>query len=702
MQMENETSYRNCLFHWEQNMHNLRRKYRNTPVGYQEIRQERETEDHLRDFREKLAESRKMKILNPPIEEERMFAGRKTELAQMEEILKRKQKVLLYGIGGIGKSALARFYGYQKQRQGIKVLFLTCQNNILEMIVSDAQLTISNYTYNARQYRSKRAYFRAKLNALKEMAENEKFLVIVDDFNLEKDRYLKELLEIPCKFIFTSRVVPELFDESSRILVRGIAENEWEEFCRLYLKRDYPRDAILKKREEAQNHTLFMKLYLFRLNGESGKEGELTRADVGVENLKPLHGLSLKKREKLFLLWMSLLPVEGIDKEVFCMICGAEEAEFKRLLQWNLLEESPQIKNGKCRLRIHSIIAGEIRRQLPPSYENCRFFVERFAGYLGGELDGIETWNRSYEENAKLVEPVLCLTRKFKDPPVRMLMKYDEFATLLWVQGYFQEAEKITVKSFQKAASTCGEGNKLTAYLAGRVAAVYHNRNMHTEADIWYRKSLECFEQIPEAQITAEAARNEMDILTKLQRKAWLENREAEADLYYQKALELEAVRKKAPGQQEVLFSERCIQYVQMYHALSLSRRGMSEEALTIMRDCMKEPQIRDSRYCFMEFRCNYARILYEYSQGLPAGSKKQKESLEAAEKIARETAQASEKFRGVQYYYTQLQRELLADILLAQGRYEEGRDVLEEILSILQEYLPYDKTWMERIMAKF
>lgn len=698
--MENEISYREQTLRWEQNMHALRKKYRNTPVGYRNGEQEILEEERLKNFAERLEESRKVKLMNPPLSEERMFAGRRKELMQIEETLQREHRVLLYGIGGIGKSSLARFYGYEKQKQGVRVLLLTCQHNLLEMIVSDAQLTISGYTYNARLYRSKKSYFRAKMDALRKLAEEGKLLLIVDDFNLEKDNCLKEVLELPCDMIFTGRVVPQEFSESCRILLHGIAEEEWQEFLKLYVKNDFPEERFLQKGREVQNHPLFMKLYLFMLH-EKKSAGDKENRVVGWELLKPLRGLKLKKREKLFLLWMSLLPSEGIEKEIFCLICEIVEGEPERLLRWNLLEEVPRIE-GRNQFRIHPVIAAEIRKQISPSYENCRFFLERFCGYLGGELDGIETWNRSYEENARLVEPVLCLTRQFRDPPIRMLMKYDEFATLLWVQGYFSEAEKITLRSFRKAEKSCGLGNKLTAFLAGRVAAVYHNRSMHEKATVWYQKSLECFEQIPKEQVTAESARNHMDILTKLQRMAWQEGKYEEEEAYYRQALEVEDVRKTAPGQDEVLFGERCVQYVHMYHALSLGGCGRTKEGLALMQQCMEEPQIRESRYCLMEFRGNFARILFEHSRKLPKGCQEWEERLKLAEKIIREVVEASERYRGSQYYYTQLQREVLADILIACGRQEEGRSILEGILNVLQEYLPYDKEWIERILGKF
>ncbi len=702
--MENKTKYRDRILKWEQDMHALRKKYRSTPVGYQSERQETEAEASLKTLENSIAETKKLKIQNPPLSQEQMFAGRKKELQQIEEILNEEHRVLLHGIGGIGKSSLARFYGYEKQKQGMRVLFLTCQRNILDMIVSDAQLTILNHTYNARQYRSKRAYFRAKLHALIEIAKEEPLLMIVDNFNLEKDRHLKELLEVPCDFIFTSRLIPEFFGESYQMLLQGIAEAEWDEFCRLYLRRVYPEEKILKKRKEVRNHPLFMKLYLFTLNEEGSERENKSGSKESTEILKPLQGLGLKKQEKLFLLWMSLLPVEGISGDLFCLICGIEKKQLERLLQWNLLEQTPQEEEDEWRIRIHSVIAGDIQKQMIPSYRNCRFFLERFSGYLGGELNGIETWNRSYMENARLVEPVLCLTGKFRNPPVWMLRKYDEFATLLWVQGYFDEAEKIVKKSYGRAVASRGEGDKLTAYLAGRVAAVYYNRSMRTEADQWYRKSQECFGQIPEAEITEEVARDHMDILTKLQRKAWLEEDHEAADRYYRKGMRAEWLREavEGKGQQEILFAKRCAQYVRMYYALSLSRRGEAEQAEKLMLEGMSEPQIRSSRFCYMEFRYNYARIIYEKSHRLPKNSKDRKKGLCKAGQIMWEVIENTREFRGTQYYYIQRQKELFADILLAEGREGEGMKVLEEILGVLQEYFPYDREWTEQIMKKF
>ena len=49
-----------------------------------------------------------------------------------------------------------------------------------------------------------------------------------------------------------------------------------------------------------------------------------------------------------------------------------------------------------------------------------------------------------------------------------------------------------------------------------------------------------------------------------------------------------------------------------------------------------------------------------------------------------------------------QQQKELLADILLAEGKETEGEKVLEEIIEALQEEFPYDELWLKRVMEKF
>lgn len=75
--MENKTKYREQVLGWERNIHALRKKYRNTPVGYQSTQQEAESETSLKKLEAGIAETKKSKILNQPIGQIQMFAGRK-------------------------------------------------------------------------------------------------------------------------------------------------------------------------------------------------------------------------------------------------------------------------------------------------------------------------------------------------------------------------------------------------------------------------------------------------------------------------------------------------------------------------------------------------------------------------------------------------------------------------------------------------
>ena len=94
--MENKTRYREQVLEWERNIHALRKKYRNTPVGYQSIQQETGLEASLKKLEAEIAETKKRKILNQPLGQLQMFAGRKKELRQIEKILQKEHLVLLH------------------------------------------------------------------------------------------------------------------------------------------------------------------------------------------------------------------------------------------------------------------------------------------------------------------------------------------------------------------------------------------------------------------------------------------------------------------------------------------------------------------------------------------------------------------------------------------------------------------------------
>ena len=91
------------------------------------------------------------------------FVGRERYLTRIEEILAEKSgPAVLYGIGGIGKTAIARAYVRRHQEEYDSVLFLSCDIGFSPLLCDDIRVAVSNLHYSKDKYGSKKQYFKEK------------------------------------------------------------------------------------------------------------------------------------------------------------------------------------------------------------------------------------------------------------------------------------------------------------------------------------------------------------------------------------------------------------------------------------------------------------------------------------------------------------------------------------------------------------
>ena len=147
--MEKKKNYEQELLEWQWEQIKLRKKYRTTPPGFQDKEMEhrvvwRWKEDVAR-FRKKCRHT----LISSEIFSKEPFAGRDEELLLIKKSLEEQSgPVVLYGIGGIGKSALAREYIRRYGRPYDHILYLSFQTTLQNLISDDFDVCISNLQYD--------------------------------------------------------------------------------------------------------------------------------------------------------------------------------------------------------------------------------------------------------------------------------------------------------------------------------------------------------------------------------------------------------------------------------------------------------------------------------------------------------------------------------------------------------------------------
>lgn len=690
-QMESE------LLSWQERQFTLREKYSGTPAGFTDSSAQRHAALALEEARKEYERRKRHTFVTSYEPGEEPFAGRRTYLKRIGEAVERKKgPVILYGIGGIGKTALARAYVRTVQQSGHPfdtVLFLSYNGSMEALICDDNQLSISNLYYSKDKYGSKSGYFREKMKVLRKLAEAVRLLLIIDDCNIEKDRRMGEVFSLPCQIIVTTRVDPQVWQRElcfeaeedqkpallTGILVRELeTEGEWEEFFQLYQEHSFSeeeKEGLLRYRERVRGHTLFM---MFKLRGiDAGESGSLAEKEVEQFAEDLFRRFKLSKKETQILCELSIMPVQGIEEALYFKISKAAENSVERLADLML------VRKAGGWLSLHPIIAEAVKKVFHPGQKTCAVMVERMQKLT------FHAWNQTYLENQRLIPYVFALLKTCPTPLYWQFREYDAMITLLWNQGYFEEAQyycKILLETMEKHY---GRNHQVTGEIALRLAAAYYNAMDFEEAHKWYVESYRRLKQSDafdfrfgyvccSACIKLEREyryRGELEMALKLN----------DESLIYLEQYDDQ-------GRDHVENKRVTYCYCLLYRARILWDMERFEEAWEL------GSKARNGLLACIEGTKLYD--VSEFDRFMIKAMIHRKEFAEA-EALAEAMIERAERFRHRLSKETLSAREHLADVWQAAGKKEQAEAVYGELLEILREEFPYQKEWVQRLEEK-
>jgi tetratricopeptide (TPR) repeat protein len=487
--MKQEKKFHEEILEWQLERIRLREKYADTPAGFSDPEQATLAMQQWKEDMDRFLGNKRRNVLSVYHPSEEFFAGREEQLQEIASILGQGNgPVVLYGVGGIGKSALARAFARRYEHLYDHVLFFHFSGSIQDMINNDFELNISNLHYNDALYNGRRQYFREKYKIFRQIAEQSRLLVIVDNCNVKKDKDMPKLFALPCDVIVTSRINPELWKKTgcpcTGMCVEPLrTDEEWHSFIEGYQKKKVTPDefaAWMDYCKKIQGHTLLMQLKICnpKLDMELAKE---FKADL-------FEQFSLKKGEKTALTYLSFMPVQGIPQKLFYRITDCTEAAIRHLTEYMLVYRRRDEQWQDDMLCMHPVIAEAAREIFQPNCQNCARFISGLADYLSDKTGDGCTWMRTYEENHGLEPYVFAMTRTFDQPAPWLAEAFDELVTFLWIQCYFKEAEQYSLKLYDAVKAFYGELHQTTGYMACRTSAVYYNCMDFENALRWAEK----------------------------------------------------------------------------------------------------------------------------------------------------------------------------------------------------------------------
>lgn len=324
-------------------------------------------------------------VLLKTIMTESRFVHRETEMDQMKTILDQHNMVILSGMGGIGKTELARQYLQNHRTEFTSVLEVNCKKSILEgfseIKVRDIERICAENEWETNEQLGQRV-----LDWFKVHGEYD-CLFLLDDV-VRNDSALQQVVELPQKKIITSRDRKKVWGGRA-IDVHELNSAEQRQLFEAYMERELEEGEIPvfeNISEIISGHTLTLQLIALQCSasnvelediyeslqtqgiytddpnyffyGESSEEYNMYGHIRAIWNM-----VGLSENEKRIMQGLSLIPSYSVSRDEFQMWLELEnQIEIYNLIQKGWIQEYR--KDGKNQISLHMVVADVVYREL--------------------------------------------------------------------------------------------------------------------------------------------------------------------------------------------------------------------------------------------------------------------------------------------------------------------------------------------------
>lgn len=432
-----------------------------------------------------------------------MFVGREAELAEIADCLEQEHVLFLQGMGGIGKSEIAKGYAKYYADRYDTVLFAGYTSNLLELITGD-DIVIENLrrsTASGEDAESPEAYFKRKLDILKNLS-SDRTLLIIDNFDVDDDPYLEEVLNGPYHVLVTTR------NEHMDYPYYPVGKIQDFEKVRKIFTTAYGRALPPKDKEVIDEilslvncHTITVELIakqmrasfvkpekMLALLKESGTNTQLKESLdrkvklTSFDYIQQLFKLSsLTEEEKQVLCCMCLVPYTGMDVSLFGEIAELESFDPVNSLlakSWLMLNEENDF------LMLHPVICDVVKAQLNPTPSSCKEFVYGLREVVKN------FWYFTLEYRESLAPYVIHLLNNYPTPTKDVMDPYGNFINCAWICGRFGVSIRSSHAYYDAVLAEYGPNTNEAGNAATWLAGAYHNSGDDYHAEPYYLEGL--------------------------------------------------------------------------------------------------------------------------------------------------------------------------------------------------------------------
>ena len=479
------------------------------PSGTLGKRKNAETVDAPRPFR---LES------TPSVIPKSIFCGREEILAKIKEYFSSGERVIfLQGIGGIGKTEIAKQYAKRNKSQYDTIIYATYNGSIPELIISQSNFKIDPQfpprVNDDGSQESELSYYRRKLELIQNIT-NERTLIIIDNFDVMNDEHFSELLEGKYHLLLTtrcdySRLYPaikieplESMEQLRRVFLDNYQgymveedDEHLDELINMVNRHTYTIELIAQHMENSGQTTQEM-IEVLRQEGIVSLNEEVRsssdKSSAAYQNLlKMFKVFNLSDEEKTLLQHLALCPLTGVDPKDLRNWLGVGAL---RLVKG--LENRSWVITGTAGIALHPIIADVVRYELPLSEEKAKPFLDAFAETIKEE----KSWHFPIDVKAYYADIALRILDAF--PKISdVTIKFYKNAELLFSFSVKPEkAVALCTDLYQHYAKEKGTVCYECAYYAFQAGWTYlfnlQLKDSAQKAREWFELSYGVFVQI--------------------------------------------------------------------------------------------------------------------------------------------------------------------------------------------------------------
>lgn len=448
----------------------------------------------------------------------KIFCGRDDTIADIANSFHRGERVIfIYGIGGIGKTQIAKQYAKQYKDDYDTIIYATYDRCLRDIVLSDSVFSLSpeltRYTMEDGSPEDNESYFSRKLDAIKGVTD-ERTLILIDNFDVEEDEHLTALADAKYRLLITSRCDYSRYYHTVKVEPLVSIEHLKDIFMQNYNGDDVSRDdpALVELIELVNRHTYTVELLALHMenSGQSAEEmlSEVTKrgimsldekvrnsemkTSIAYENLLKMFKIfSLTDEEQQILMYLSLMPIGGVNARNF-----REWADLSSPRTIKSLESRSWIIRNVDGIALHPIVREVVKHEIPVNESNCREFLDRFTDTI---LDK-KAWHFKIPEKERYLGIAKSILAEFSEITEGTEDLYYYVQCLASFAFEVEYATELASRLYEFQKNKTGEVSFKTARAAFKVGWMYANGVQTPEtleiALDWLTRSDEIFMQV--------------------------------------------------------------------------------------------------------------------------------------------------------------------------------------------------------------